>query len=120
MPLVLKLFIHQDVQQVVESKTDRIENRYETYPAILLFLFTNTRVTASFISATFVLGPARRLQPMIRKKKRKARMTRLLRPSSEGAHLRQHRQLTAPPSPVSLKARMVSLCDLKSTSSATQ
>lgn len=27
MPLVLKLFLHQDVQQVVENKTDRIENR---------------------------------------------------------------------------------------------
>lgn len=28
MPLVLKLFLHQDVQQVIESKADRIENRY--------------------------------------------------------------------------------------------
>lgn len=27
MPLVLKLFLHQDVQQVVENKTDHIENR---------------------------------------------------------------------------------------------
>lgn len=27
MPLVLKLFLHQDVQQVIESKADRIENR---------------------------------------------------------------------------------------------
>lgn len=27
MPLVLKLFVHQDVQQVVEIKTDRLENR---------------------------------------------------------------------------------------------
>lgn len=27
MPLVLKLFLHQDVQQVVENKTDRLENR---------------------------------------------------------------------------------------------
>lgn len=30
MPLVLKLFLHQDVQQVVENKTDRLENRLET------------------------------------------------------------------------------------------
>ena len=28
LPLVLKLFAHQDVQQVVESKADRLENRY--------------------------------------------------------------------------------------------
>lgn len=27
-PLVLKLFAHQDVQQVVDSKMDRVENRY--------------------------------------------------------------------------------------------
>lgn len=27
MPLVLKLFLHQDVQQVIENKADRIENR---------------------------------------------------------------------------------------------
>lgn len=27
MPLVLKLFLHQDVQQVVENRTDRLENR---------------------------------------------------------------------------------------------
>jgi hypothetical protein len=27
-PLVLKLFAHQDVQQVVDSKMDRAENRY--------------------------------------------------------------------------------------------
>lgn len=27
MPLVLKLFLHQDVQQVVENKTDRLEER---------------------------------------------------------------------------------------------
>lgn len=27
-PLVLKLFAHQDVQQVVDSKIDRVENRY--------------------------------------------------------------------------------------------
>jgi hypothetical protein len=27
-PLVLKLFAHQDIQQVVDSKLDRIENRY--------------------------------------------------------------------------------------------
>lgn len=27
MPLVLKLFLHQDVQQVIESRADRIENR---------------------------------------------------------------------------------------------
>lgn len=26
-PLVLKLFAHQDIQQVVDSKTDRAENR---------------------------------------------------------------------------------------------
>lgn len=26
-PLVLKLFAHQDIQQVVDSKTDRVENR---------------------------------------------------------------------------------------------
>jgi hypothetical protein len=26
-PLVLKLFAHQDVQQVVDSKMDRVENR---------------------------------------------------------------------------------------------
>ena len=28
-PLVLKLFAHQDVQQVVDSKMDRVENRYD-------------------------------------------------------------------------------------------
>jgi hypothetical protein len=28
LPLVLKFFAHQDIQQVVDSKTDRIENRY--------------------------------------------------------------------------------------------
>ncbi len=27
-PLILKLFAHQDIQQVVDSKTDRLENRY--------------------------------------------------------------------------------------------
>lgn len=27
-PLVLKLFAHQDIQQVVDSKTDRVEHRY--------------------------------------------------------------------------------------------
>lgn len=27
MPLVLKLFAHQDIQQVVDSKLDRIDNR---------------------------------------------------------------------------------------------
>lgn len=27
-PLVLKLFAHQDIQQVVDSKVDRLENRY--------------------------------------------------------------------------------------------
>ena len=27
-PLVLKLFAHQDIQQVVDSKMDRSENRY--------------------------------------------------------------------------------------------
>lgn len=28
LPLVLKLFAHQDIQQVVDSRTDRLENRY--------------------------------------------------------------------------------------------
>lgn len=27
-PLVLKLFAHQDIQQAVDSKTDRVEHRY--------------------------------------------------------------------------------------------
>lgn len=27
-PLVLKLFAHQDIQQVVDSRTDRVEHRY--------------------------------------------------------------------------------------------
>lgn len=27
LPLVLKLFAHQDIQQVVDSKMDRVENR---------------------------------------------------------------------------------------------
>ncbi|CAN8095320.1 unnamed protein product [Discula destructiva] len=39
MPLVLKLFLHQDVQQVVENKTDRIENSF--------FYFCNIRAGAS-------------------------------------------------------------------------
>lgn len=30
LPLVLKLFAHQDIQQVVDSKMDHVENRYET------------------------------------------------------------------------------------------
>lgn len=28
LPLILKLFAHQDIQQLVDCKTDRIENRY--------------------------------------------------------------------------------------------
>lgn len=38
MPLVLKLFLHQDVQQVVENRTDRIENSF--------FYFCNLRAGA--------------------------------------------------------------------------
>ncbi|KAH8765060.1 required for hyphal anastomosis [Diaporthe sp. PMI_573] len=38
MPLVLKLFLHQDVQQVIESKADRIENSF--------FYFCNVRAGA--------------------------------------------------------------------------
>ncbi|PSR90819.1 hypothetical protein BD289DRAFT_430307 [Coniella lustricola] len=39
MPLVLKLFLHQDVQQAVENKTDRIEHSF--------FYFCNIRAGAS-------------------------------------------------------------------------
>ena len=35
-PLVLKLFAHQDVQQVVDSKMDRVENRYAAYTMLIL------------------------------------------------------------------------------------
>lgn len=35
-PLVLKLFAHQDVQQVVDSKIDRVENRYERHSFSIL------------------------------------------------------------------------------------
>lgn len=36
LPLVLKLFAHQDIQQVVDSKTDRSEHRYATHPTSYL------------------------------------------------------------------------------------
>lgn len=39
-PLVLKLFAHQDVQQVVDSKMDRLENRF-VQPFLKEFPFTN-------------------------------------------------------------------------------
>lgn len=35
LPLVLKLFAHQDIQQVVDSKTDRLENRYGCLHALI-------------------------------------------------------------------------------------
>lgn len=91
MPLVLKLFLHQDVQQVVENKTDRIENRS------VALKFLSDRVTrdlpfriAFFTSATSAPVPQKSKRKTARRQKR-AKTKPHHHPSSGDAHLLHRR-----------------------------
>ena len=50
LPLVLKLFAHQDIDKVVESRTDRDEVRWVFFP--IDFCHTYSHLTASSLSVT--------------------------------------------------------------------
>lgn len=92
MPLVLKLFLHQDVQQVVENKTERIENRSDAFRP-LNHDSSNVDIScaASSISAMFELVP----RGSHRKKQRKEVKTKLPpRRSSDVAHHPQRARQT--------------------------